>query len=102
MRRGEPEIGESVNCDEGWMSGSRTRACDLSAGVVTTDIGGDDRSVAGCFVSARFERSGTDNWFLLSEKLMEDGLGGWISLEFQSKPRPMQVTPQLLPTLAAL
>lgn len=101
MHKDESEIGESVNCSEGWMSDSRTRVCDSSAGVVTTDIGGDRRGAAA--IGVRFGRSGTDNWFLLSGvELVEGGLGGWTLLEFQSKPRPMQVTPQLLPTLAAL
>lgn len=98
MRKGEPEIGDSVNCEDGWMSGSRTRGCDLGGGVVSTEIGADR---PGGFINVRFGRSGTDNRFVLPEGLTLDGLGGWLSLEFQSKPRPMEVTPQLLPTLVA-
>jgi hypothetical protein len=70
MRKGEPQIGESINCDEGRMSGSRTRVCDLSGGVVTTEIGGDRRGVAGGFIDVRFGRSGTDGCFVVSG---EDG-----------------------------
>ena len=76
MRKGEPEIGESVNCDEGRMSGSRTRVCDLSGGVATTDIGGDRRGVAGGFMDVRCGKSGTDSCVVLSgaERMVEDGL----------------------------
>ena len=56
-------------------------------------------------MDARLGRPGTDGLLFLSgedPESVEDGLARWSSLEFQSKPRPMQVTPQLLPTLAAL
>ena len=74
MRKGEPEIGESINCDDGWVSGSRARVWDLSGGVVTTDIGGDRRGVAGGIIDVRFGRSGTDNCFVLSGEELVDGL----------------------------
>lgn len=77
MRKGESEIGESVNCDEGWMSGSRTKAFDLSAGVVARDIGGERLGATGGFIGVHFERSGTNDWSLLSgEELVEDEVGG--------------------------
>lgn len=58
--KGEAETGESVNCDEEWVVGSKTRVCDSGGGVVTTEIGGDR---AGGFIDKPAGKSCTDNCF---------------------------------------
>ena len=68
IRRGELQIGESVNCDEGWMSGSGQKCCDLRGEGVTTDIGDGRRDAVGSFIGVSFGRSGTDSWFFFVGK----------------------------------
>lgn len=95
-------MGESVNCDESWMSGSKSGSADLNIGVVTRGGGGDRLDPGADFLAAYRGRSGKDRWPFLSGGELVPSLGAWSSQDSQSKPRPMQVTPQLLPTLAVL
>jgi len=70
-------MGESVNCDESWMSGSKSGSADLNIGVVTRGGGGDRLDPGVDFLAEYRGRSGKNRWPFLSGGELVPSLGAW-------------------------